>query len=143
MFITFLIVGALLVITVGGIFLVIKDRHRQKDDSIECLFEKEQRSNFDSERNSEPRKIPVAQIVGSIGRCSDFDSSFRFKKKSPNDRFLEIKKIMKKSLPMPPVILYRFNKKYYVMDGHHRVAVAKFLSHDIIVAIVINIEMKQ
>jgi hypothetical protein len=80
LFITFLIVGALLAITAGGIFLVIRERHRQKDDSIECLFEKEQRSNFDSERNSGIRKIPVAQIVGSIGRCSDFDSSFRLKK---------------------------------------------------------------
>lgn len=143
MVMTFWIVGALSVITLCGISFVIKDRHRRKIDNIECLFETEQKSDFYDAKNSGLQKIPVAQIVGSIGRCSDFDSSFRLKKHLPHDRFLEIKKIMKKSLLMPPVVLYRVDKKYYVMDGHHRVAVAKLLSYDIIVAIVINIEMKQ
>ena len=55
----------------------------------------------------------------------------------------EIKRIMKKSQPLPPVTLYRVNNKYYVMDGHHRVSAAKLLCHNEIVANVISIEMKR
>ncbi len=140
---TLWIIGAVSVITVSGAVIAIKDRRRQKGDSIECLFGEEQKPNFNILGNRELRTVPVANIVGSIGRCFDFDSSFSLKKNLPLERFSEIKRIMKKSQPLPPVTLYRVNNKYYVMDGHHRVSAAKFLCHDEIIANVINIEMKR
>ena len=103
----------------------------------------EQNPNFDIFESRELRTVPVAKIIGSIGRCFDFDSSFSLKKHLPLERFLEIKRIMKKSQPLPPVTLYRVNNKYYVMDGHHRVSAAKLLCHNEIVANVISIEMKR
>jgi len=48
--------------------------------------------------------------------------------------------IMKQYRTMPPVALYQVGEKYFVMDGHHRVAAAKLLSHDEILAIVVKIE---
>lgn len=143
MAISFWIVGALSVVTAGGICLVIKDKHRRKLDSIECFIGEEQDPNFDIFESRELRTVPVAKIIGSIGRCFDFDSSFRLKKHLPLERFSEIKRIMKKSQPLPPVTLYRVNNKYYVMDGHHRVSAAKLLCHNEIVANVISIEMKR
>lgn len=138
----FWIGGALSVITAGGITLAIKDVHRRKAKGIDCLLQTGRQANLSSSQHKGLQKIPVDQITGSIGKCSDFDSEFRLRKHLPLDRLLEIKKIMKKSVPMPPVVLYQVGEKYFVMDGHHRVAAAKLLSHNEIVAIVINIEME-
>lgn len=140
---TLWIVGAVSVFTLCGAVVAVKDRRRRKGDSIECLFGEGQKPNFHILKTMELRTVPVAKIIGSIGRCFDFDSRFSLKKHLPLERFSEIKRIMKESQPLPPVTLYRVNNKYYVMDGHHRVSAAKLLFHDEIVANVISIEIKR
>jgi hypothetical protein len=78
--------------------------------------------------------VPVDQIVGSVGRYHDFDSQFRIKPHLPSDRLQAIKTALKAGKVLPPVKLYQIKDEYYVLDGNHRVAAAKELGHDTIMA---------
>ena len=72
--------------------------------------------------------VPLKQIVGSVGKCHDFDSQFRPKSHVPLDRVIRNKRTMLEGKSLPPVILYKINDEYYVMDGNHRIAAAKELN---------------
>jgi DNA-binding Lrp family transcriptional regulator len=80
------------------------------------------------------RTVPMSRIVGSVGRYQDFDSRFRFKHKLPSDRLQWIKDAMRQGKPLGPVKLYQIKDDYYVLDGNHRIAAAKELEHDEILA---------
>ena len=72
--------------------------------------------------------IPLKQIVGSVWKCHDFDSQFRPKSHVPLDRVIRNKRNMLEGKSITPVILYKINDEYYVMDGNHRIAAAKELN---------------
>lgn len=80
------------------------------------------------------RNVPMNRIVGSVGRYQDFDSRFRFKHQIPSDRLQWIKDAMRRGRPLGPVKLYQIKDDYYVLDGNHRIAAAKELKHDEILA---------
>jgi hypothetical protein len=71
--------------------------------------------------------VSLKQIVGSVGKCIDFDSKFTPKSHVPLDRVISIKRAMLNGKSIPPVMLYKINDEYYVMDGNHRIAAAKEL----------------
>ena len=71
--------------------------------------------------------VPLKQIVGSVGKCLDFDSQFTPKSHVPLNRMISIKRALLEGKSLPPVILYQINDEYYVMDGNHRIAAAKEL----------------
>lgn len=75
------------------------------------------------------RTVEVKKIVGSVNRWQDFDAQFRFRltSRTAMERYARIKKAMEEGVVLPPVKLYKVRDKYYVMDGHHRVAAAKEL----------------
>ena len=83
--------------------------------------------------------VPLNQVVGSVGKCSAFDSKFSPRSHVPLDRFISIKQAMRKGKSMPPVNLYKIDEEYYVMDGNHRVAAAKELGHSKIIAKIVNL----
>ena len=71
--------------------------------------------------------IALENIIGSVGKYSDFDSRFRPKKHVSTQRFTEIKQAMRQGKPMPPVKLYQIRDQFYVMDGNHRLCIAHVL----------------
>ncbi|MBU0971076.1 MAG: ParB N-terminal domain-containing protein [Proteobacteria bacterium] len=71
--------------------------------------------------------IALENIIGSVGKYSDFDSQFRPKKHVSGKRFTDIKRAMREGASLPPVKLYQIRDDYYVLDGNHRVAAAKEL----------------
>jgi hypothetical protein len=83
--------------------------------------------------------IPLSKIIGSVGKYYDFDSHFRPKKHVSEKRFKDVKKAMRDGKNLPPVKLYQIRNDYYVMDGNHRVSVAKELGWDEIHAKVIEL----
>jgi DNA-binding Lrp family transcriptional regulator len=88
--------------------------------------------------------VPLKQIVGSVGRYHDFDSSFRLKRHIPLEKLQNIRNAIKAGKPMPRVKLYKIKDDYYVLDGNHRVAVAKeFGFHEIEAKIVEFIPSKK
>lgn len=71
--------------------------------------------------------VPVAQIVGSVGRCQELDERFQPLKltRLRLQRLEKIRRLAAEGAILPPVELYKLKDEYFVVDGHHRVAVAR------------------
>jgi hypothetical protein len=72
------------------------------------------------------RTVPVAQIGGSVGRCSEFDRGFMPARASVGERWKRMDRAFHRGEGLPPVSLYEVGGFYYVLDGHHRVSVASY-----------------
>jgi hypothetical protein len=72
------------------------------------------------------RPVPVAQIGGSVGRCSEFDRDFMPVKASVGERWKRVDRAFWRGEELPPVSLYKVGGFYFVLDGHHRVSVARY-----------------
>jgi hypothetical protein len=72
------------------------------------------------------RKVPVAQIGGSVGRCSEFDRDFMPARASMEERWKRVDQVFHRGEELPPVSLYKVGGFYFVLDGHHRVSVASY-----------------
>ena len=110
-----------------------------QDDKAKCFSDD---LNYDGPFNYTDSCIcwaPLNQVVGSVGKCTAFDSNFSLKSHLPQDRLISIKQAMGKGNLLPPVNLYKFNDEYYVMDGNHRVAAAKELGRFKIMAKIVEL----
>jgi hypothetical protein len=72
------------------------------------------------------RTVPVAQIGGSVGRCSEFDRGFMPARVSAEEKWKRIDRAFHRGEELPPVSLYKLGNFYFVLDGHHRVSVASY-----------------
>ena len=75
------------------------------------------------------RVVEVDGIVGSVGRWRDFDRSFLPARASMGERWKRIDRAFQRGEDLPPVELYKLEEAYFVVDGHHRVSVARY--HDV------------
>ncbi|MDQ5809945.1 MAG: hypothetical protein M3358_04185, partial [Actinomycetota bacterium] len=64
----------------------------------------------------------------SVGRCSEFDRDFMPAKASVEERWKRIDRAFYRGEELPPVSLYKVGGFYFVLDGHHRVSVARYHS---------------
>ncbi len=71
------------------------------------------------------KTVPIAQIVGSVDRYRDFDDVFLPKQDSTAGRWKSIARAFYNDVDLPPVRLYKVGDAYFVLDGHHRVSVAR------------------
>jgi hypothetical protein len=70
--------------------------------------------------------VEVEKIVGSVGRWSDFDPSFLPARASVGERWKRIDRAFHRGEDLPPVELYKIGDAYFVVDGNHRVSVARY-----------------
>ena len=70
------------------------------------------------------RPIPVDRIVGSVDRATDFDKDFLPKTSELRSRWKSVEAAYPQG-DFPPITVYQVDGSYFVVDGHHRVAVAK------------------
>jgi hypothetical protein len=75
------------------------------------------------------RVVEVEEIVGSVGRWDDFDRSFLPARASVGHKWKRIDRAFHRAEDLPPVELYEIGESYFVLDGHHRVSVARY--HDV------------
>ena len=75
------------------------------------------------------RVVEVEAIVGSVGRWRDFDRSFLPARASGGERWKRIDRAFQRGEDLPPVELYEIGDAYFIVDGHHRVSVARY--HDV------------
>lgn len=71
------------------------------------------------------RPIPVRQIVGSEGRALDFDRSFVPRRRATVERLRELARAFPDGGNFPAITVYQLGQAYFVVDGHHRVALAR------------------
>lgn len=71
------------------------------------------------------RTVPIAQIIGSVDRYRDFDRAFLPKADFMAERWQKVSRAWYQDVSLPPVLLYKIGEVYFVVDGHHRVSVAR------------------
>jgi hypothetical protein len=71
--------------------------------------------------------VPIRQIIGSESRVRDFDRHFHPLQTRTRERWLSVAAARQQGKDLPPVALIRVGEHYFVLDGHHRVSVAKAL----------------
>ena len=72
------------------------------------------------------RVVEVDEIIGSVGRWRDFDRSFLPARASVGHKWKRIDQAFHRAEDLPPVKLYEIEDAYFVVDGHHRVSVARY-----------------
>jgi hypothetical protein len=85
------------------------------------------------------RVVEVKEIVGSVGRRGDFDRSFLPTRASVAARWKRIDRAFHGTDELPPVSLYKIEEYYFVLDGHHRISVARYHGAETIDAEVIEL----
>jgi CRP-like cAMP-binding protein len=81
----------------------------------------------------------VEAIVGSIGRWQALRSDFLYRTgQAMTQRFYRVGQAMQAGKALPPIEVYKLDNKYYVLDGHHRVAMARRLGQDFLDAHVVE-----
>jgi hypothetical protein len=82
--------------------------------------------------------VPLDRIVGSVGRYREFDRAFMPKLDSTAPRWRSIARAYFDEVRLPPITLYKVEDIYFVVDGHHRVSVARELGRAFVDARVIE-----
>lgn len=71
------------------------------------------------------KTIRVEQIAGSLNRYHEFDRAFLPKEDQLANRWQKVDRAFYQDINLPPVVLYKVGDVYFVVDGHHRVSVAR------------------
>jgi len=69
--------------------------------------------------------VRVDQIAGSLNRYHEFDRVFLPTSDTLASRWQNISRAFYQEISLPPVVLYKVGQVYFVVDGHHRVSVAR------------------
>ena len=69
--------------------------------------------------------VRVDQIVGSLNRYHQFDRAFLPVEDTTGSRWQSVDRAFYEEVSLPPVVLYKVGQVYFVVDGHHRVSVAR------------------
>lgn len=72
------------------------------------------------------RVVETERIVGTVGRRADFDGSFMPLRSSVAGRWKRVDLAFLRGEDLPPVDLYKLGDAYFVLDGNHRVSVARY-----------------
>lgn len=88
------------------------------------------------------RDIPLDAIVGSVGRYNDFTRNFLPKHAGSQERWARVRAAADASTGWPPIEVYKVGDAYFVLDGNHRVSVARELGVETIQAHVTEVRTR-
>jgi hypothetical protein len=69
--------------------------------------------------------IRLDQVAGSLNRYMAFDRAFLPTQDDTASRWQWVSRAFYEDISLPPVVLYKVGDVYFVVDGHHRVSVAR------------------
>jgi hypothetical protein len=69
--------------------------------------------------------VRVDQIAGSLNRYHEFDRVFLPASDKLAERWQSVNRAFYEEISLPPVVLYKVGQVFFVVDGHHRVSVAR------------------
>jgi nucleotide-binding universal stress UspA family protein len=90
------------------------------------------------------QEIPLDAIAGSVGRTQDFTRDFLPRQDTDEDRWARVKTAATdpSRSGLPPIQVYKIGDAYFVIDGHHRVSVARQMGNTHIHAYVTEVRTK-
>lgn len=72
------------------------------------------------------QSIPVAAIIGSAGRYTEFTRTFLPRNADDQERWARVKAASQDpETSFPPIEVYKVGEAYFVIDGNHRVSIAR------------------
>src|SRR5262249_26391457 len=101
------------------------------------------------------RTVETRKIVGSVGRAETLRSDFFYRHgRAVTDPFRRVGRALEQGVSLPPLELYKVTRRpsprqpapaseYYVLDGHHRVAMARKLGQDYFDAHVVEYQLAE
>lgn len=87
------------------------------------------------------QEIPLDAIVGSVGRQQDFTRTFHPKSDKAEERWTRVRSHVERR-GIAPITVYQLGKAYFVIDGNHRVSVARQMGNKSIMAYVTEFDAR-
>ncbi|MPZ95061.1 MAG: hypothetical protein GEU96_09150 [Propionibacteriales bacterium] len=94
---------------------------------------------YDGVMGRRQEDVPLSSVVGSMSRPGDFDQDFRLVNRSLQDCWRRLAGEVRAGLETPPVDLVQLGELYFVVDGHHRVSVARSMGRASIPASILRV----
>ncbi|MDX1662212.1 MAG: hypothetical protein R3272_00360 [Candidatus Promineifilaceae bacterium] len=88
------------------------------------------------------REISLDAIVGSVGRYNDFTSTFLPRTAADAGRWAAVRAAAPDISRLPPIEVYQLGDGYFVLDGNHRVSIARRTGQQYIEAYVTEIRTR-
>lgn len=105
----------------------------RRDMDLVFLNDAKKRAQIVDRHQLATNAVAISKIKGTDGRLDRFDDAFYPKNRRGYDRWVSIAEAMLNNpTSLPPVQLVKIDDVYYVIDGHHRISVAKALRYDYI-----------
>ncbi len=120
----------------------ILTRRARRLQSIEPVLEA---AGLEGRAYAGVQEIPLDRVVGSAAapsKTGDFDPLFLPMNRRNRDRWTRIYQEMVEGDELPPIDVYKVGDSYYVIDGHHRVSVARSLGRGTINARVVEVRTR-
>jgi len=113
-----------------------------KSSDLLCYDDVRRKLKTAATSTKELQDIPLDAIVGSVGRCGDFTRSFLPLQDTDQHRWAQVEVAMTDLSGLPPIDVYQVGQTYFVLDGHHRVSVARQLGATHIHAYVTKVQTR-
>lgn len=94
-------------------------------DALIPFEEARKRLNASGEEALGLQDIPLNAIIGSVGRYADFNRNFLPRRDVQSGRWARVKTALRDLDAMPPIQVYQIGDAYFVLDGNHRVSIAR------------------
>ena len=111
--------------------LEMKRLRRRRDERLLELDEVERRLRPFGRRYLGVRAIPLDALVGTDSRVNSFSRDFRPLLASSRDRMRSLETAFADG-GFPPIVTVKLGEAYFVIDGHHRAALARRQGADMI-----------
>ena len=97
--------------------------------SADLLSYEDVRSKVNAQETNlrELKDIPLDAIAGSVGRYADFTRRFFPVQEENENRWTRVRLQAERLDGLPPIEAYQLGEAYFVIDGNHRVSVARSL----------------
>ena len=102
----------------------MKGSRGRRDDRLLELDEVERRLKPFGRRYVGVRPVPLDALVGTDGRASSFTRDFRPLHSFSRDRMRSLQTAFADGA-FPPIVTVKLGEAYFVIDGHHRAALAR------------------
>lgn len=118
-----------------GVWATLTD---QETDLLD-FEEVKEKMHLQNQRHLGLQNVPLDKIIGSVGRYRDFSRTFLPRRSVNKERWEQVNALARGMRGFPPVELYKVGDAYFVIDGNHRVSVARQLDMPTIEAHVIEL----
>lgn len=120
----------------------VRSRFRGQPAELLCYWEVQEILGSEVSHKTGVQEIRLSSIIGSVEQCTEYTRGFLPLHDGHEERWLSIKEAFTGSKPLPPILVLQVGEVYFVVDGNHRVSVARQSGRTHIQASVVQIQTK-